>query len=196
MAVAALGKLVAMLGDDVGIGYRPVTQVGSSVAGVCSLRTLCFVPVRFGHGLPPVPRLFPQDVWAERLRRRSGHRVTLKAPIGGGLGSARDQAALGLVAAAQAPGVVWLLATSMDLALLVLADVGDGPTLADQLVADDPVVAETAVLTWAARLPTSPSGSHRRDARGVRAGAPGGYRCCEPREVAGRRLCPRPAGAS
>jgi len=56
------------------------------------------------------------------------------------------------VAAAQVPGVVRLLATSTDPALLVLADVGDGPTLADWLLADDPVAAETAVLTWAARL--------------------------------------------
>jgi len=34
----------------------------------------------------------------------------------------------------------------------VLADVGDGPTLADRLLADDPAAAEAAVLKWAARL--------------------------------------------
>jgi len=80
------------------------------------------------------------------------HRVVLKAPIGSGVSSAREEAALGLVTAIQVPGVVRLLATSTDPALLVLADAGDGPTLADRLLGEDPLAAETAILEWAARL--------------------------------------------
>jgi len=87
-------------------------------------------------------------------RDRAGrdHPVVLKAPVGSGLGSTREEAALRLVADAQVPGVVRLLAASTDPALLVLADVSDGPTLADRLLADDPAAAEAAVLDWAARL--------------------------------------------
>jgi len=80
------------------------------------------------------------------------HRVVLKALIGSGLGGVREEAALGLVDAVQVPGVVRLLATSTDPALLVLADIGDGPTLADRLLADDPVAAESAVMKWVAGL--------------------------------------------
>ncbi len=101
-----------------------------------------------GERLPSSDRAVVLRAVATDRAGRS-HRVVLKAPIGSGLGSAREEAALGLVAAAQVPGVVRLLATSTDPALLVL---GDGPTLADRLLADDPVAAETAVLEWAARL--------------------------------------------
>ncbi|MDP9398470.1 MAG: hypothetical protein M3P96_11920 [Actinomycetota bacterium] len=76
----------------------------------------------------------------------------LKAPVGSAPASAREEAALRLVAAAQVPGVVRLLAAATDPPLLVLADVGGGPTLADRLLADDPAAAEMAVLDWAARL--------------------------------------------
>ena len=71
------------------------------------------------------------------------------------------------MAAALAPRVLRLLATLTHL-LLVLADVGDGSTLADQLVADDPVAAKTAVLTWAARrasLSAATAGMHEKFGR-------------------------------
>ena len=141
-------------------GYGPVRDtglVGDPSAALADAGAAALAPVLGPVVVVPGERL-PSSDRAVVLRAvatdRAGrsHRVVLKAPIGSGLGSAREEAALGLVAAAQVPGVVRLLATSTDPALLVLADVGDGPTLADRLLADDPVAAETAVLEWAARL--------------------------------------------
>lgn len=80
------------------------------------------------------------------------HRLVLKAPVGSGPASAREEAALRIAAEVQAPGVVRLLAVGSDPLLLVLADAGHGPTLADRLLANDPAAAEVAVLKWAARL--------------------------------------------
>jgi len=85
-------------------------------------------------------------------RAGQDHRLVLKAPVGSGPGSAREEAALRIAAQVQAPGVVQLFAVGTDPLVLVLADAGNGPTLADRLLADDPVAAEAAVLKWAARL--------------------------------------------
>lgn len=104
-----------------------------------------------GERLPSSDRaVVLRAVATDRMGR--SHRVVLKAHIGSGPGSTREQAALELVDSVQVPGMVKLLGTWADPPLLVLADVGDGPTLADRLLGEDATVAETAVLRWAARL--------------------------------------------
>lgn len=77
------------------------------------------------------------------------HRVVLKQPATNGPGGVREEAALQLARRYALPGVVPLLGTCPDPPLLALADLGAGPTLADRLLADDPVAAEAAVLSWA-----------------------------------------------
>jgi len=131
--------------------------VDTSSAGLADAAAAALVPVLGPVVVVPGERFPSSDrsvVLRAVARDRAGrdHPVVLKAPVGSGLGSAREEAALQLVAQAQVPGVVRLLAASTDSALLVLADVGDGPTLADRLLADDPAAAEAAVLDWAARL--------------------------------------------
>jgi hypothetical protein len=80
--------------------------------------------------------------------------VVLKAPTGSGLGAAREEAALRLAARLGLPGPVRLLAASADPPLLVLADAGPWPTLADHLLAPDAAAAEAALLRWAAAIGT------------------------------------------
>ncbi len=80
------------------------------------------------------------------------HAVVLKAPTGMGGGSAREEAALRLAAKHRLSGIVRLLGSSIDPPLLVLADLGRGPTLADRLLGDDPEAARAGVLRWAATV--------------------------------------------
>jgi len=131
------------------VGIRPAALADAAAAALAAV----LGPV----AVVPGERLASSDravVLRAVARDRAGrdHPLVLKAPAGSGLGSAREMAALRLLTAAQVPGVVRLLGTSTDPALLVLADLGDGPTLADRLLAHDPVAAETAVLKWATRL--------------------------------------------
>jgi len=110
--------------------------------------TLGPVEVVLGERLPSSERA----VVVRAVARDAGGReqaVVLKAPCGA---SAREQAALRLLAEHQVPGVVRLLCSSVDPPLLVLADGGSGPTLADRLLGDDPAAAEAAVLGWAAAV--------------------------------------------
>ncbi len=78
--------------------------------------------------------------------------VVLKAPTGSGLGEVREEAALRVAARHGLPGPVRLLAVSADPPLLVLADAGPGPTLADRLLAPDADSAEVALLRWAGAI--------------------------------------------
>jgi hypothetical protein len=80
------------------------------------------------------------------------HRLVVKAPTGSGLGAVREAAALTVAARSGLPGPVRLLASSDDPPLLVLADAGAGPTLADHLLRRDAARAEAALLRWAAAL--------------------------------------------
>src|SRR3954469_24474625 len=86
-------------------------------------------------------------------------RAVLKMPTGSGLGAVREEAALRLAARLELPGPVRLLASSADPPLLVLADAGRHPTLADRLLGPDAGVAEGALLRWAATIGTLQSGS-------------------------------------
>ncbi|MEP6632446.1 MAG: hypothetical protein ABJA89_18385 [Lapillicoccus sp.] len=99
------------------------------------------------------PLVSSDRAWVVRAVARDhagrGHRVVLKAPTGADQGSLREEAALGLATEQRLPGVVRLLGTSLAPPLLVLADLGAGPTLADRLLGDDPSSAESAVLAWA-----------------------------------------------
>ena len=88
-------------------------------------------------------------------------RVVLKAPTGSGLGPVREEAALRVAARRGLPGPVRLLAASADPPLLVLADAGAGPTLADRLLAPDAAAAEAALLRWAGAIGTlQAAGAH------------------------------------
>ena len=78
--------------------------------------------------------------------------VVLKAAGPAGTSGVREEAALAMIAAHGVPGVVPLLARSADPPLLVIADLGRGPTLADRLLGDDPVAAKTALVDWASTL--------------------------------------------
>jgi hypothetical protein len=78
--------------------------------------------------------------------------VVLKMPTGSGVGAVREEAALRLAARLQLPGPVRLLASSADPPLLVLADAGRSPTLADRLLGPDAGAAEAALLRWAATI--------------------------------------------
>lgn len=102
-------------------------------------------------------------VWRARAERRSGPPldVVIKAPIGEIGGFVRERAGLSLVAEHDLPGAVRLLGWSEDRALLVLEDLGEGPSVADLLLADDSVAAERALVDWAVtvgRLQASSAG--------------------------------------
>jgi hypothetical protein len=78
--------------------------------------------------------------------------VVLKAPTDSGPDAAREEAALRVAARWGLPGPVRLLASSADPPLLVLADAGPSPTLADRLLSADAGAAEAALLRWAGTL--------------------------------------------
>jgi hypothetical protein len=78
--------------------------------------------------------------------------VVVKTPTGSGLATAREEAALRVAARLRLPGPVRLLASSVDPPLLVLADAGRHPTLADRLLGADAGAAEDALLRWAGTL--------------------------------------------
>jgi hypothetical protein len=87
-----------------------------------------------------------------RTARGGEHRIVVKAPTDSGPGAVREAAALAVAARWGLPGPVRLLASSDDPPLLVLADAGSGPTLADHLLGRDAAGAEAALLRWAATL--------------------------------------------
>ncbi|HVD29333.1 MAG TPA: hypothetical protein VNC79_12670, partial [Mycobacteriales bacterium] len=71
------------------------------------------------------------------LRAWAGDRpVVLKAPLQAGPGPARELAALRVLGGV--PGAVALLAEADDPPVLVLADLGNGPSVADALLGADP----------------------------------------------------------
>jgi hypothetical protein len=87
------------------------------------------------------------------LRATAGDRpVVLKAPLGSGSGPVRELAALRLLTGV--PGAVGLLAESADPPVLVLEDLGAGPSLADVLLGPDPAAAQAALDGWAGTLGT------------------------------------------
>jgi hypothetical protein len=76
--------------------------------------------------------------------------VIVKWFNGAGEGRAREAAALSVLAgAAELPRV---LAESADPPVVVLTDLGDGPSLADALLGNDPHGAEVALVRWAQSL--------------------------------------------
>jgi hypothetical protein len=78
--------------------------------------------------------------------------VVVKMPTSSGPGAIREEAALRLAARLRLPGPVPLLASAADPPLLVLADAGRAPTLADRLLTADAGAAEAALLRWAGTL--------------------------------------------
>jgi hypothetical protein len=88
------------------------------------------------------------------LRAWAGDRpVVLKVPLHSGPEQARELAALRVLGGA--PGAVPLLAEAgggTDPPVLVLADLGSGPSMADALLGSDPAVAEAALGAWATAL--------------------------------------------
>ncbi len=91
------------------------------------------------------------------------HRLVVKTAVSAGDGAAREEAALRLLTARAVPGAVRLLAAGSDPSLLVLDDLGTGPTLADRLLGATPRAAETSLLSWAGAL-----GSFHADTAGLR----------------------------
>jgi hypothetical protein len=87
------------------------------------------------------------------LRAWAGDRpVVIKAPLETGEGPVRELAALRTLAGV--PGVPRLLATADHPPLVVLEDLGGGPSVADALLGADPAAAADAVADWAATLGT------------------------------------------
>jgi hypothetical protein len=103
-----------------------------------------------------VPLSAPQELSRGRslvLRATAGERtVVVKAPLESGPGPARELAALRTVR--DVPGVLPLLAEADDPPVLVLADLGSGPSVADALLGSDPAAAEDALAAWASALGT------------------------------------------
>ncbi len=81
--------------------------------------------------------------------------VVLKLAVDGGPGGVREEAALRLLTRRGAPGVVPLLGVgdpAAGLPVLVLADLGAAPTLADALLGDDAAAATDALVRWASAV--------------------------------------------
>lgn len=79
-------------------------------------------------------------------------RVVLKAAVGSSETGVREQAALAVLRDAGVDAAVPLLTAADEPPLLVLADLGAGPTLADRLTAD---IADAAAQAMAAGRPRS-----------------------------------------
>lgn len=86
--------------------------------------------------------------------RRSGEpvEVIIKLAIGPRDRFVRERTALSLAGDHGLPGTVRLLGYCDDAPLVVLEDLGDGPSVADLLLADDPVAAGQAVQDWASTV--------------------------------------------
>lgn len=80
--------------------------------------------------------------------------VIVKLAVGPRDRFVRERAALSLAIDHGLPGTVRLLGSCDDPPLVVLEDLGDGPLVADLLLADDPVGAERAVHDWATAVGT------------------------------------------
>lgn len=75
--------------------------------------------------------------------------IIIKLAVGPRDRFVRERTALRLASHHDLPGTVRLLGACEDPALVVLEDLGDGPSVADLLLGDDPVAAEQAVQDWA-----------------------------------------------
>lgn len=83
----------------------------------------------------------------------SGERgVVLKLALKAGESGVREVAALRLLRRSGAPGVVPLLGVGEELPVLVLGDLGTGPTLADRLLGTDAGAATGALVDWASAV--------------------------------------------
>lgn len=98
-----------------------------------------------------------------RAEPRSGDPVdvVIKLTVGSRDGFVRERAALSLVADHRLPGAVRMLGHCDDPPLVVLADLGHGPTVADFLLGDKPEHAERALVDWAATVGTLQAASTR-----------------------------------
>ena len=76
----------------------------------------------------------------------------IKTPVDGRDGFVRERAALSFIRDHRLPAAVRLLGATSDPPLLVLEDLGDGPSVADRLLGDDPIAAGDAVNDWAAAV--------------------------------------------
>ncbi|ONH32579.1 hypothetical protein [Pseudofrankia asymbiotica] len=109
------------------------------------------VDVTVGERLPGSDRNRVLRVVAQGRDGRP-HRLVVKTAVDAGDGAARAEAALRLLTARAVPGAVRLVAAGSDPVLLVLDDLGPGPTLADRLLGAAPRAAETSLLAWAGAL--------------------------------------------
>ncbi|MGH2915730.1 MAG: hypothetical protein ACRDMX_12170 [Solirubrobacteraceae bacterium] len=78
--------------------------------------------------------------------------VVIKVTTGVRDGFVRERAALSLVADHRLPGAVRMLGCCEDPPLVVLEDLGHGPSVADLLLGDVPEQAERALVDWAATV--------------------------------------------
>lgn len=90
----------------------------------------------------------PRNVVA-RATLETGDSVIVKAPTSAGLGGVRERAALQVLGALGVPGVPHLLAAGDDPRLLLLEDLGSGPSVADHMLGDDPARAAESIRRWA-----------------------------------------------
>jgi hypothetical protein len=117
-----------------------------------ALAWLDVASVRLGHEIDAGSRR------SVTLRARAERRaedpvdVVVKLTLGSRDGFVRERAALGLVAEHGLPGAVRMLGWWGDPPLVVLQDLGHGPSVADLLLGDDPDQAERALLDWAATV--------------------------------------------
>jgi len=79
----------------------------------------------------------------------TGDSIIVKAPTPAGLAGARERAALQVLGGLGVPGVPRLLAAGDDPRLLLLEDLGPGPSVADRLLGDNPALAAGSIRRWA-----------------------------------------------
>ncbi|MFG1924765.1 hypothetical protein [Cryptosporangium sp. NPDC048952] len=120
----------------------------TATTGLTSSRSTVFRAHVEGPDQPPTPPA-PASAGPGAPAAAAGvpASVVVKAPGRGG--PWRERAALEVLHRAGVRGVPALLATSDDPQLVVLADAGTGPSLADHLIGTNPAAATRSLLTWA-----------------------------------------------
>jgi len=103
-----------------------------------------------GHRVQAWERLksSPRNV-VVRATLDTGDSIIVKAPTPTGLGGVRERAALQVLDALGVPGVPRLVAAGNNPRLLLLEDLGHGPSVADHMLGDDPARAAESVRRWA-----------------------------------------------
>ena len=113
------------------------------------------VAVTLGEGFPDGSKRRSSVVRAAAQPRSGGPlRVVIKTPVERHEGFVRERVALSLIREHRLPAAVRLLGASDEPPMLVMDDLGDGPSVADLLLNHDPIAAGSAIQDWATAVAT------------------------------------------